>query len=637
MGRENSALRFYNMGRETRSLRDMLTASIQTYKLPKDLYSDRLNQDIEQFSSVDWEQFPQGLPLVALGGHLTFDFPLSSTLKPTPLLAQCPRVQTWLSQSQIILGRTRLVQIQPQEHLTFTEAQTYYQSVQRSLWIPLVNAQQCRLKFKDQKDQKDQVVTLDQNRLYLFNPEESYTFTYEGTYDRFVALWIETPQDLDLPQWMTDPYQFTPNPTATLLTVPYCFRVMNPLELEDLLLPLKTELEANTPALEYQKLRSQIDRFAQEWVKTFHQFGYSLRGELKYQDLILFFKEKIISQATLYLPINGLGKRSLKLIASVLMPTEQTGLRQFSRRVMDKRKKDQILDWQRVSDREIPHFEKPIFIVSAPRAGSTLLFETLSRFQEFWSIGKESHDLMEGIPELHPASHNYESNRLDETIATPEIIQTLQKRFVAQLRNPDHAFYLNLEADQRPNPVRLLEKTPKNALRIPFLKAVFPEAHFIYLYRKPAPNISSMLEGWRLRRFVSYRNLPHWPYQEWNFLLIPQWQQLSHCSLAEIVAHQWTAANAAILQDLQALPRHHWQFIEYDDLVNTPQTTIRQIIKFAGLMPDETIERSLAMGLPTSCMTLSASSPDKWRKQEDEINPVLSLTHPICSLVEELK
>jgi hypothetical protein len=608
----------------------MLTASIQSYKLPKDLYPDRLDQDVQQFAPGDWKPFPQGLPLVALGGHLTDDFPLSSLLKPSPILAQCPGLQMWLSQSQIILGRTRLVQLQPQESLQLTEAQTYYQSVQRSLWIPLVNAQQCRLKIKNQ------VFNLDPDRLYLFNAEDRYTFTYEGN-DRFLALWIETPRDLDLPPWLTDPYEFTLNPTAKLQIVPYCFRVINPLELEDLLLPLKTELQTHAPESAYQTLGQHIDHFSQEWVKTFHQFGYSLRGELSYQDLILLFKENIITQATLYLPINGLGQRSLKLISSVLIPTENTGLRQFSRRVMAKRKQDKILDWQSINDREIPHFEKPIFIVSAPRAGSTLLFETLSRFQEFWSIGKESHDLIEGIPALHPSSHDYGSNRLDETIATPEIIQTLQKRFVAQLRNHDHVFYLNLEADHRPNPLRLLEKTPKNALRIPFLKAVFPEAHFIYLYRQPAPNISSILEGWRLRRFVSYRNLPHWPYQEWSFLLIPHWQKLSHCSLAEIVAHQWTAANAAILQDLQALPRHQWQFIDYDDLVNTPQATIRHIIKFAGLTPDETIERSLAMGLPTSCMTLSASSPDKWRKQEDEINPVLSLTHSICSLVEELK
>ena len=31
----------------------------------------------------------------------------------------------------------------------------------------------------------------------------------------------------------------------------------------------------------------------------------------------------------------------------------------------------------------------------------------------------------------------------------------------------------------------MLEKTPKNSLRVPFLNAVFPQALFVYLYREP--------------------------------------------------------------------------------------------------------------------------------------------------------
>ncbi|MEY2976344.1 MAG: hypothetical protein RLZZ435_481 [Cyanobacteriota bacterium] len=608
----------------------IITTPIQTYKLPKDLYPDRLENELQQFSDVDWQNFAQGLPLIALGGKLTNDLPLSSGLKPTSLLTQCPTLQNWLSQSSIVLGRTRIVQLKSEEQRSYNDSQTYYQSVHRSLWIPLLNGDQCSLKIQGES------FSLDPNRLYLFNPSDRYSLSYHGN-DRFLALWIETPLDFDLPNWINNPYQFKLDLKPTLSIVPYCFRVINPLELDNLLEPLKTELQSEAPLAEYQALVTQLDQFSRNWIKAFHQFGYSLRGELTYRDLILFFKENITTKANRYLSMTGQGQRSLKIIGSALMPTEQTGLRQFSRQVMAKRKKEVIQAWQGVKEQEIPHFKNPIFIVSAPRAGSTLLFETLSRFPEFWSIGKESHDLIEGISELHPSSHHYQSNQLDETIVTPEIIQTLQKRFVAQLRNSRNISYLSLDATQRSQPIRLLEKTPKNALRISFLKAVFPEARFIYLYRKPAANISSMLEGWRLRRFVSYRDLPNWPYKEWSFLLIPNWQNLTHCSLAEIVAHQWTAANTCIFNDLQQLPRHEWQFIDYDDLVNTPQTTIRNMSKFAGLMPDETIERSLAKGLPTSCMTLSASSPDKWRKHEDEINPVLPLTHSICSLVEELK
>ena len=45
-------------------------------------------------------------------------------------------------------------------------------------------------------------------------------------------------------------------------------------------------------------------------------------------------------------------------------------------------------------DFQLPEFDRPIFILSAPRAGSTLLFETLSQFPDIWTIGRESHDII---------------------------------------------------------------------------------------------------------------------------------------------------------------------------------------------------------------------------------------------------
>ncbi|MEC4895503.1 MAG: sulfotransferase [Oscillatoria sp. PMC 1051.18] len=288
-----------------------------------------------------------------------------------------------------------------------------------------------------------------------------------------------------------------------------------------------------------------------------------------------------------------------------------------------------------VEEFQPPKFVKPIFIVSAPRAGSTLLFETLSQFPELWTIGGESHDLIEGIRELHPSTHNYTSNRLTEADARPEICETLQKRFVRQLRDRTQQAYLDLPLQERPPKVRFLEKTPKNVLRIPFLKAAFPEALFIYLYRDPRQNISSLLDGWRSRRFVSYRNLPGWDYQEWSFFLPPNWSSLQTSSIVEIAAYQWKTANSYILDDLNNLPRSSWCWVRYSDLVQQPKQTITKISNFAELNRDEHIEKILSQSLPVSRMALSAPSPEKWRKNAQEIEPILPNLEPIIKLVEK--
>lgn len=47
-------------------------------------------------------------------------------------------------------------------------------------------------------------------------------------------------------------------------------------------------------------------------------------------------------------------------------------------------------------------FERPVIIVSAPRSGSTLLFETICHAQSLWTIGDESHMVFEHIEKLNP-------------------------------------------------------------------------------------------------------------------------------------------------------------------------------------------------------------------------------------------
>jgi hypothetical protein len=297
----------------------------------------------------------------------------------------------------------------------------------------------------------------------------------------------------------------------------------------------------------------------------------------------------------------------------------------------------QSIAWKLLKeDFPLPEFDRPIFIVSAPRAGSTLLFETLCQFRDIWTVGRESHDLMEEIPELHPAARDYSSNRLTEADAGPQIGQTLRDGFARQLRDRSGTAYLNLPVKERPQKIRFLEKTPKNALRVAFLKAVFPDALFIFLYREPRSNISSMMEGWKAKRFISYRQLPGWEKKDWSFLLIPGWQSLQNCSIAEIAASQWQTANSYIWDDLQSMPSSSWCLVKYQNLIEEPKKVIREISEFAGLDWDAKIEERLSQSLPTSAVTLSAPSPGKWRKNEREIIEVLPIAEPIANLVESL-
>lgn len=291
---------------------------------------------------------------------------------------------------------------------------------------------------------------------------------------------------------------------------------------------------------------------------------------------------------------------------------------------------------RQVSDFQPPALVQPLIIVSAPRAGSTLLFETLAHFPDLWTIGEESHEIIEGIPALHPAAHGYASNRLTAADATAEVTALLHDRFARELQDRQGRQLIDLPAAEQPRQVRLLEKTPKNALRIPFLRTLFPDARFLFLYREPAENISSILEGWPSGRFIAYRSLPGWPHGAWRFLLTPGWETLRERPLVEIAAYQWRVANETILADLATLPRNDWHLVRYTDLVTAPKPTIQQIATFADLGWDASVEQVVAQALPVSRLTFAPPAPEKWRKHEAILATVLPAVDSLAKQVAQI-
>jgi hypothetical protein len=262
-----------------------------------------------------------------------------------------------------------------------------------------------------------------------------------------------------------------------------------------------------------------------------------------------------------------------------------------------------------------PVFEQPVFIVCPPRSGSTLLFETLAQSPGLYTIGDESHQLIEAVPTLSPAARDFESNRLEAADATPAVIAQLRESFFAALRD---------RAERRPaaaTRVRMLEKTPKNALRVPFLARVFPEARFIYLHRDPRPVLASMIEAWQSGRFRTYPNLPGWTGLPWSLLLFPGWRDLVGQSLQQIVAAQWNVTTQILLDDLERLPAGSWTVANYAALVSDPNGEIRRLCAANGLGWDLVLPQSL----PLSSYTVSTPDPAKWQRYEAELDGVLPL------------
>jgi hypothetical protein len=255
-------------------------------------------------------------------------------------------------------------------------------------------------------------------------------------------------------------------------------------------------------------------------------------------------------------------------------------------------------------------FDRPIFIVSPPRSGSTLLFETLAQAPDLYTVGDESHGIIEGIAELSMPARGWTSNRLTVDDARPELVERLAQSFYNALRDRD-----GRAAAGR---VRMLEKTPKNALRVPFFNAAWPDASFVYLYRDPRQTLASMIEAWRSGRFRTYRRLPGWRGDPWSLLLVPGWQELIGLPLPQVVARQWAITTDILLDDLGQIPRERLRAIAHDDFLAAPGAGIEALAASLELGWD----RPLGGELPLSKYTLSEPRADKWRAIADVIATV---------------
>lgn len=258
-------------------------------------------------------------------------------------------------------------------------------------------------------------------------------------------------------------------------------------------------------------------------------------------------------------------------------------------------------------------FDRPIFVVSTPRSGSTLLFETLEKAPALYTTGRESHRLIENIRQLFPPMRGWDSNRLTAADATPEVAERLAESFYRQIN----------DRDGRPaaGRVRLLEKTPKNALRVPFFDAIWPDSIFVYLYRDVRETLASMAEAWASGGFRTYPRLPGWTGYQWSLLLVPGWRDLIGKPVPTIVANQWATTTNILLDDLESLPRDRVRIVSNADFLTAPQSATEDLARSLGLGWDLTLPGEL----PLSKTTVSRPSRDKWRRLEREIEDVLPI------------
>jgi LPS sulfotransferase NodH len=574
--------------------------------------TERLASEVAQIPASAWVQHPNGLTgnsavrLISLGGGENDD--VNGRMSMTPHLRQSSYLRQVLGSFGTVWGRSRLMRLAPGASVPPHADLNYHWFSRVRLHIPIITRPGVIFHCGDES------VHMRSGEAWLFDNWRQHRVENPTELER-IHLVADTSGSSSF--WQFVGRSLTPETAAAL--VPYVAGrevtplteqmelppVMPPAEVELLIMDLRSELVAQSDARNARSLLSRyhalLDGLCKDWRQIYSLHGESDAGR---QDFITLRDSVRVA--------------SKQLTADIVMRTNRVN----AHNVLDAR----VLRPMVVPARLV---RRPVFIVAAPRSGSSLLFETLAASGQLSNLGGEAHWMVESMQSLQPGAPEVESNRLTAANLTSDagvqIVKFIGEKLVGSLG----------QSTPLSTATRLLEKTPKNALRIPFFNALFPDAQFIFLWREPRGNISSMIEAWRSGKWKTYNGLDGFD-GPWSLILPPHWQTMNGRPVEDIAAFQWASTNDIVLNDLATLPAERWTHVNYDDLVGDPNATVERLCRFMNIEMDEGLQRRLGSPQPYSQYTDTPPQPNKWQKNAALVERVIPEVEAVWQRLQSL-
>ena len=249
-----------------------------------------------------------------------------------------------------------------------------------------------------------------------------------------------------------------------------------------------------------------------------------------------------------------------------------------------------------------PVAQRPIIVLGCSRAGTTLVYKTLSESREIGSLQRETHDYW---TRLHPPrDKHWDTHALDAGDASERDRAAVSRYFYSWTGRH-----------------RWVDKNNQNGLCVPYLHALFPDAVFVYVKRSPGDNLNSLIEGWgKPDEFATWSgDLPEavavegGRYRRWCFFLAEGWRNFASAPIESVAAFQYEAINRAILDARGAILPTQWVEVFYEDFLRDPVNTFRRVFEGCGLGFDSQLEQHCAHVLDVPYNAFSAIRLDKWK------------------------
>jgi hypothetical protein len=260
----------------------------------------------------------------------------------------------------------------------------------------------------------------------------------------------------------------------------------------------------------------------------------------------------------------------------------------------------------------------PIILFGNFRSGTTML-------QKLISTHPEVVPLYEPVGLWLYADPGRSHDEFDKKDATDKVRRYIRNEF--------------LKYQQQHGNRIVVEKTPHNILRISYVRAIFPEAHFLYIIRNPLSFVSSVELKWQqpatrkriVKRLKStpitqvHHYLKRFLSQQWNNRILgrkylsiwgPRYkgiqEDLKTENLMAVIARQWSRSSSNAERDLALFGEGQVFRLRYEDFVQDPISYMDRICAHCGLQMTDDMAKTVKE-------TVKTDRKLKWQRFEPHV------------------
>jgi hypothetical protein len=272
-------------------------------------------------------------------------------------------------------------------------------------------------------------------------------------------------------------------------------------------------------------------------------------------------------------------------------------------------------------------------IIGAPRSGTSILGRVLDQHPS----------ISTWVEPYYIWDHHFRNAHDDELTAdqaTDDVRFWIRRAFTK---------YLKVRRVEK-----VVDKSPRNCLKLPFIQKIFPEACYIFILRDGRDAILSILSQWQRKKeiFAKSRGSSQWRNRlyifrrwlsrrpSWKFSLqsilfelgpptnwlkkkflsdirwdgrfgwgprFKRWQEfIDRVTPLEFSAYQWVHCARGMMVNISLIPEHRRFILKYEDFINDPEASITSLFSFLKIdLPDGYME-----ALPQ----IWADNSNKWRQ-----------------------